>query len=144
MFKILKCIQTVCVSLFYVIDTASTGPGGEPGDCLSTLHTYSYAGCADLPLALLGSSRDSRFESAGVQRATRQSCFHFYTWVPDLQIVLQARGLLFITFLLPRQDLVQSCAAGGVESRSAERIALVKNLITIDSRSGTRRYTDTE
>jgi hypothetical protein len=30
------------------------GPGDEPGDCLSTLHLYSDAGCADLPLTLLG------------------------------------------------------------------------------------------
>jgi hypothetical protein len=28
---------------------------GEPGDCLSTLHPYSDAGCAVLPLTLLGS-----------------------------------------------------------------------------------------
>ena len=28
--------------------------GGEPADCLSTLHPYSDAGCADLPLTLLG------------------------------------------------------------------------------------------
>ena len=26
---------------------------GEPGDCLSTLHPYSDAGYADLPLTLL-------------------------------------------------------------------------------------------
>jgi hypothetical protein len=29
-------------------------PGVEPVDCLSTLHSYSDAGCADLPLTLLG------------------------------------------------------------------------------------------
>jgi hypothetical protein len=29
------------------------GPGGAPADCLFTLHPYSEAGCADLPLALL-------------------------------------------------------------------------------------------
>ena len=30
------------------------GPGGEPGDCLSTLRPYSDAGCVDLPLTSLG------------------------------------------------------------------------------------------
>jgi hypothetical protein len=27
---------------------------GEPGECLSTLHPYSDAGCADLPITLWG------------------------------------------------------------------------------------------
>jgi hypothetical protein len=38
----------------YVIDTVQQGPGGAPADCLSTLHSYSDASCANLPLALLG------------------------------------------------------------------------------------------
>jgi len=37
-----KCAECV----FYVIDTGSTGFGGESGDCLSTLHPYSDAACA--------------------------------------------------------------------------------------------------
>jgi hypothetical protein len=46
----------VCVSLFYVVDTSSTGSRRKPGDCLSTLLPYSDTGCAYLPLAraLLG------------------------------------------------------------------------------------------
>ena len=47
----------MCVSLFYVIVTGLTGPGDKPGDCLycqSTLGPYFDAGCAGLPLTLLG------------------------------------------------------------------------------------------
>jgi hypothetical protein len=89
-------IEEPRVSLFYVIDSGSTGSAqnclsaippaptpavspqprdprriacappprgaprsagtrrGRPGDCLSTLRPYSDAGCADLPLTLLG------------------------------------------------------------------------------------------
>ena len=44
---------SVCVSLFEVIDTGSTGSRGRPGDCLSTPRPLSDAGCpaADLPRA---------------------------------------------------------------------------------------------
>jgi hypothetical protein len=50
----------VCVSLFYLIDTGSTGSRGRtcgsPVLLLSTLGPYSDADCAGLPLTLLGAS----------------------------------------------------------------------------------------
>ena len=45
----------LCVFLCFMKSTmVQQGPGGEPGDCLSTLRPYSDTGCADLPLAFLG------------------------------------------------------------------------------------------
>jgi len=39
----------VCVSLFHVTHTSSTGSRDEPGDCLSALHLYSHAACVVVP-----------------------------------------------------------------------------------------------
>jgi len=74
----------VCVSLFYVIDTGSTGSreqsGGEHWDCLSTLHPYSDTGCADLPV------------TAGKERNARRGCPVRWALVP-------VRGALLSDFV---------------------------------------------
>ena len=82
----------------------------------------------------MGSPRDSRFESAGELLGDLVSSF--IPRFPTFKLYVRLGGLLFITLLLPRQDLVQSWAAGGGWNRAQpgagarfrtarERIALV-------------------
>jgi hypothetical protein len=80
-----------CDFLFYVIDTGSTGSrgpkpcGDEPVDFLSNLRPYSDAGCAGLPLTLLGApvsigetqvtvSRVAKTENLGAASRVRTAC----------------------------------------------------------------------